>query len=66
MPIIKYFRFKKLPSPPFCSKIKILKERVVDDSCVEIKILVTTNDEENKFSLRFNDKPVASTLLKLR
>jgi hypothetical protein len=64
-PITKYFRFKKIPRAGR-RKIKILKERFIDDNCVEISIVIIADGEEKMFLLRFNDQPVKSTLRNLQ
>ena len=68
IPIIKYFRLKKINNKRSNrNRVKILKETLISDGIVEIKVkVISKNEEENKFLIRFNDRPMHSTIHKIK
>lgn len=66
VPVSKYFRLNRLEAPRR-AKVRILRESVVDDSTIQITIRVLAKGaEEERFVVRFSDRPVSSTIQKIR
>jgi hypothetical protein len=65
IPINKYFRLQRLDAERR-AKVKILKEGALDDSTIEVTIKAIVCNHESRYVVRFSDKPVASTILKIR
>lgn len=65
IPVSKYFRIKKIESEKKC-KVKIMKEELIDANTLQIMIKVLTQKHDSKYIIRFSDKPVASSIHKIK
>lgn len=66
VPISKYFRLHR-PEAARRAKVRILREAALDDSTLQVTIrVVERGAEEERYAVRFSDRPVGSTIQKIR
>ena len=65
VPIDKYFRINRMKSRRTDKKVRIVRETVISEHCIQVNIKVISKGKEELFSVRFNDHPVYSTITKL-
>jgi hypothetical protein len=65
VPIAKYFRLNRSRSRRSDCKIRIVRETVISEHCIEVKMKVISAEAEEYYGVRFNDQPVYSTVTKL-
>lgn len=66
IPIAKYFRLSRVRSGRKDNGVKIIKESVISEHCIEVKIRMQVQRQESHYIIRFNDQPVLSTVTNIR
>jgi hypothetical protein len=65
VPIAKFFRLNRVKSRRTDKKVRIIRETVISERCIQVNIKTVSKGKEELFSVRFNDHPVYSTITKL-